>query len=123
VEDPVIPAKVVDAGTFMRSYKPLSYTIDGMLPSGYVYGLTGRRGHGKTAKAIAMTLAVASGKESILGRKVRQGRVAYVCRENPIDFKMKLAVTAMCTRSPMMMSRRILQLSTVTIGRRKSLKD
>ena len=41
---------------------------------------------------IASALAVALGREDILGCPVEQGRVAYVTIENPIDFKMKLAV-------------------------------
>ncbi len=85
-------ARVTDAATFMRSYVPISYTFDGMLPSGYLYGLTGRRGDGKTALAIAGTLAVVTGDETILGCKVQQGRAAYIVMENPVDFKMKLAV-------------------------------
>jgi len=88
----VIPARVIDAGTFLRSYEPLSYTFDGVLPSGYLYGLTGVRGHGKTAMAITMTIAIAKGGEAILCCRVAQGRVAYITKENPTDFKMKLAV-------------------------------
>ncbi len=84
-------ARVTDAATFMRSYVPISYTFDGVLPSGYLYGLTGRRGDGKTAWAIAGTLAVVTGDETILGCIVRRGRVAYIVMENPVDFKMKLA--------------------------------
>jgi hypothetical protein len=80
-----------DAATFMRSYVPIRYIVDGMLPSGSLCGLTGRTGHGKTAFAIMLSLAIAMGREDILGRKVRQGRVAYICMENPEDFKMKLA--------------------------------
>lgn len=84
-------ARVTDAATFMRTYVPISYTFDGVLPSGFMYGLTGRRGDGKTAWAIAGTLAVVAGDETILGYIVRRGRVAYIVMENPVDFKMKLA--------------------------------
>jgi hypothetical protein len=41
---------------------------------------------------IAATLAVETGREDILGCAVECGRVAYVTIENPVDFKMKLAV-------------------------------
>jgi hypothetical protein len=37
-------------------------------------------------------LAVALGREDILGYAVERGRVAYVTIENPVDFRMKLAV-------------------------------
>jgi len=83
---------VTGAGTFMRSYEAISYTIEGVLPSGCLYGLTAKPGTGKTAAMIAATLAVETGRENILGCPVERGRVAYVTIENPVDFKMKLAV-------------------------------
>jgi hypothetical protein len=86
------PSPVIGAGTFMKSYKPISYTLDGILPSGYLYGLTAKQGSGKTAFMIAAALAVAPGREDILGCALERGRVAYVTIENPVDFKMKLAV-------------------------------
>jgi AAA domain len=89
---PAAPSRVIGAGTFMRSFTPISYTIDGVLPSGYLYGLTAKQGSGKTAFMIAATLAVETGREDILGVVVEPGRVAYVTIENPTDFKMKLAV-------------------------------
>ena len=42
-------SRVIGAGTFMRSYEAISYTIDGVLPSGCLYGLTAKPGTGKTA--------------------------------------------------------------------------
>ena len=86
------PSRVIGAGTFMRSYVAISYTLGGILPSGYMYGLTAKQGSGKTALMIAAVLAVALGREDILGCSVERGRVAYVTIENPVDFKMKLAV-------------------------------
>jgi hypothetical protein len=86
------PSRVIGAGTFMRSYEAISYTIDGVLPSGCLYGLTAKPGTGKTAWMITATLAVETGREDILGCGVERGRVAYVTIENPVDFKMKLAV-------------------------------
>jgi AAA domain len=68
------------------------YTLGGILPSGYLYGLTAKQGSGKTALMIAAALAVTFGREDILGCPVERGRVAYVTIENPVDFKMKLAV-------------------------------
>jgi hypothetical protein len=65
------------------------------LPSGYLYGVTGRRGSGKTALMITGSLAVIKGGKdgaAIIGYDVEQGRVAYITKENPADFRMKLAV-------------------------------
>jgi hypothetical protein len=86
------PSRVTGAGTFMRSYVPISYTIGGILPSGYLYGLTAKQGSGKTAWKIAATIAVAMNRPDVIGCDVESGRVAYVSIENPTDFKMKLAV-------------------------------
>ena len=61
------PSRVIGAGTFMRSYVPISYTLGGILPSGYMYRLTAKQGSGKTALKIAAALAVAFGREDILG--------------------------------------------------------
>ena len=86
------PSRVMGAGTFMRSYEPISYTLGGILPSGYLYGITAKQGSGKTAFMIAATLAVSFGRKDILTCAVERGRAAYVTIENPVDFKMKLAV-------------------------------
>jgi hypothetical protein len=86
------PSRVMGAGTFMRSYEPISYTLGGILPSGYLYGITAKQGSGKTAFMSTAALAVGFGRKDILGCDVEYGRVAYVTIENPTDFKMKLAV-------------------------------
>ena len=85
-------SSVIGAGTFMQSYVSISYTVSGILPSGSLYGITARQGSGKTALMTTTALAVAFGREDILGCGVEHGRVAYVTIENPTDFKMKLAV-------------------------------
>ena len=86
------PSHIIGAGTFMRSSAPISYTVDGQLPSGFTYALTAKTGAGKTAFAQIVTLAVSMNRPDIIGADVEPGRVAYVTLENPIDFKMKLAV-------------------------------
>ena len=86
------PSRVIGAKTFMQSYVPISYTLGGILPSGYLYGLTAKQGSGKTAWKIAATIAVAMNRPDVIGCDVETGRVAYVSIENPTDFKMKLAV-------------------------------
>jgi AAA domain-containing protein/winged helix-turn-helix DNA-binding protein len=86
------PSRVTGAGTFMRSYEPISYTLNGIVPSSYLYGLTAKQGSGKTAFMISAALAVGFDREDILACAVERGRVAYVTIENPVDFKMKLAV-------------------------------
>jgi hypothetical protein len=89
---PMPPSRVTGAGSFMRSYSPITYTVDGLLPGGFLYALTGKTGGGKTSLAQAVTFAVSMDRPEIIGCGVERGRVAYVTLENPIDFKMKLAV-------------------------------
>jgi AAA domain/Bifunctional DNA primase/polymerase, N-terminal len=84
--------KFKNLASFIREYKPISYTIDGVLPSGVFYFLTARRSTGKTAFLIAALFAIILGDKNILGVKVKKGRVAYIALENPTDLRMKLEV-------------------------------
>jgi len=59
---PLVQAQSKRGGDFLRSYVPMSYAIEGLLPSGFLYGLTGRRGDGKTAWLIIATVAVIKGE-------------------------------------------------------------
>jgi hypothetical protein len=56
----------------MRAYAPISHTFDGILPSGFLYGLTAKQGSGKTALMIAGTIAVIKGDKNILGCEVER---------------------------------------------------
>jgi AAA domain len=97
------PPSAVEADTFIRKvksvdeftdeYQPISYTIDGMLPSSSIYGTTGKRGSAKTSFLTGVSLAVLTGKKDILDLEVERGRVGYIILENPTDFRMKLATT------------------------------
>jgi ABC-type multidrug transport system ATPase subunit len=87
---PPFECRIKRGGDFLDEYKPIIYAIDGMLPSGSIYGLTGRRGTGKTALLQGTALSVITGRQDILGLEPEQGRVAYVVLENPQDFRMKL---------------------------------
>lgn len=87
-------ARVKGIADFLREYKPIKYTVDGLLPGGSIYGVTAKRGAGKTALLTSAALAVATGEEKLLGLEVEQGRVAYIILENPTDFRMKLSAAA-----------------------------
>lgn len=87
-------ARIKGIADFLREYEPINYTIDGLVPGGSIYGVTAKRGAGKTAFLTSTALAVATGDAKILGLEVEKGRVAYVILENPTDFRMKLSVTA-----------------------------
>jgi hypothetical protein len=86
---PVIqPAKV-----FVCSFTPPAYLIDGILQRGYLYSLTARTGHGKTAIAMYMAQAIARGLP-MHGRPVKSGTVLLLAGENPDDIKARLLVLA-----------------------------
>lgn len=80
---------------FITSYPPLEQLIDGLLARGRCYSLTGQTGHGKTAIAKLMELAVAAGLP-FAGREVPQCNVLSLQGENPEDAAMRMLGTAQC---------------------------
>lgn len=80
---------------FITSYPPLEQLIDGLLARGRCYSLTGQTGHGKTAIAKLMELAVAAGLP-FAGRDVPQCNVLSLQGENPEDAAMRMLGTAQC---------------------------
>jgi hypothetical protein len=88
---PFVP-KYKNLAVFIREYQPISYTLEGILPSGVFYFLTARRSTGKTAFLVAALFAIILGNAEILGVRVKKGRVAYIALENPTDLRMKLEV-------------------------------
>src|SRR5262245_25394367 len=85
--------KVKRGGDFLAEYVPITYAIEGVLPCGSIYMLTGRTGSGKTSLAQPLALSAITGR-SLIGFNVEPGRIAYIVLENPTDFRMKLAVNA-----------------------------
>jgi hypothetical protein len=79
---------ILSSEEFTRSFTPPNYLWDGILLQGYVYSYTARTGEGKTAVALALSAAIALGKE-FSGHEVAQGRVLYFAGENPDDVRMR----------------------------------
>lgn len=75
---------------FLADLAPLEYLIDGILPRGVVYSLTGHAGHGKTTLAIQFALSVALGEE-FHGKECAQGTVLILAGENPYNVKWQYA--------------------------------
>ena len=82
------------ARDFCAAYEPLSYAVEPIIRSSSLYSITAKTGSGKTALAIIMALAVATGRPDILGCEVARGRVAYVAAENPDDLRMRIMVAS-----------------------------
>lgn len=84
---------IIPASEFVAGFVPPEYLIDGMVQRGYLYSLTAKTGHGKTAVTMAIAQAVARGVP-IRDRHVSQGRVLILAGENPDDVRARLLVLA-----------------------------
>jgi len=92
---PVTPTTIQDfpidsSEAFLADLKPLEYLIDGLLPTGVTYSLTGYAGHGKTTLALQFALSVATG-EMFSDRDTSQGSVLVLAGENPHNVKWQYA--------------------------------
>jgi hypothetical protein len=88
------PAQFKSVKAFCDEYAPLSYAVEPFIRSASLYTLTAKTGGAKTALLIIMALAIATGRNDILGREVTRGRVAYIAAENPDDLRMRIMVAA-----------------------------
>jgi hypothetical protein len=82
---------LLNAEQFIDGFTPPAYLIDGILQRGYLYSLTARTGHGKTAVAMYVAQCVARA-ENMHGRAVKQGTVLLLAGENPDDIRARFLV-------------------------------
>jgi hypothetical protein len=73
---------------FVAARRPVVWAVQNMIQRGYVYSLTARWGHGKTAVALPLAMHVAMGR-AFAGHKVQQMRVLYMAGENPDDVRLR----------------------------------
>lgn len=79
---------LVSSGDLVSRFTPPDYAIDGIVQSGFLYGVTASTGTGKTAILLALAALKAQGLP--LGdRDVPKGRVVYFAGENPDDVTMR----------------------------------
>jgi predicted transcriptional regulator len=90
---PPAPALILTAEQFVSGFTPPAYIIDGIMQRGYLYSLTARTGHGKTAVAMYIAQCIARG-ETMHGRKVKCGTVLLLAGENPDDIRARFLVLA-----------------------------
>jgi hypothetical protein len=74
------------AGQFVRAFTPPAYVVDAIIQRGFLYSLTGRTGHGKTAIMMLLAQCVARGVV-FHDREVKQGGVLVLAGENPDDVR------------------------------------
>ena len=84
---------ILTAEQFVAGFTPPEYVIDGILQRGYIYGLTARTGHGKTAVAMYVAQCLARG-EPMHSRAVKTGTVLFLAGENPDDIRARYLVLA-----------------------------
>ena len=82
---------ILTSAEFLAGYTPPAYLVDGMIQRGYLYSLTARTGHGKTAVALYMAQCIARG-QMMHGCKVLPGTVLVLAGENPDDVRARFFV-------------------------------
>jgi hypothetical protein len=82
---------ILTSAEFLAGYTPPAYLIDDVIQRGYLYSLTARTGHGKTAVALYIAQAIARGKE-MHGHPVLSGTVLILAGENPDDVRARFFV-------------------------------
>ena len=77
---------------FIGDFSPPNYLIDGVLQRRYIYSLTGKTGHGKTAIALHVAKLIGSTvpNASLGPHGVDKGNVLYLAGENPDDLRMRV---------------------------------
>ncbi len=84
---------LLTAAQFISSFTPPEYLIDGIMQRGYLYSLTARTGHGKTAVDMYVAQAIARA-QPMHGREVLSGTVLFLAGENPDDIRARFLVLA-----------------------------
>lgn len=90
--DATVPL-VLTAQQFIDGFTPPAYLVNGILQRGYLYSLTARTAHGKTAVALYVAQCVARG-EAMHERGVKVGTVLLLAGENPDDIRARYLVMA-----------------------------
>lgn len=81
------------AREFISAFTPPEYLIDGIMQRGYLYSLTARTGHGKTAVSMFLAQSIARGLP-VHGREVLKGSVLLLAGENPDDIRARFITMA-----------------------------
>jgi hypothetical protein len=84
---------LLSAEQFVAGFTPPAYLVDGVLQRGYLYSLTARTGHGKTAVGMYIAQSTARG-QPMHGREVKAGTVLLLAGENPDDIRARFLVLA-----------------------------
>lgn len=83
------PPTFYNSSEFVGQYVPHRYLVNGIIRSQFLYALTARSGHGKTAVALALAASVALG-QPFADVKTKKGRVLYLAGENAQDVTLRV---------------------------------
>lgn len=83
------PLGFVQTADFLNELEPMDFLLDGILRRRFIYSMTAKTGHGKTAVALRIAVSVATGS-SITGHEAEKGKVAFFAGENPDDVRIRL---------------------------------
>jgi hypothetical protein len=89
-EFPQPPIRFLSKKQFVGDFEPPDYLIDGILQRRFIYSLTAKTGHGKTAVALHLTKLISSTSifKPMLGpHQVDKGKVLYLAGENRLICK------------------------------------
>ena len=84
---------IQSARQFVKNFPSPQYLIDGVIQRSYLYSLTARTNHGKTAVSMYLGQAVARGLP-FHGRETFQGSVLFLAGENADDIRARFLVLA-----------------------------
>jgi hypothetical protein len=84
---------VLTAQQFIDGFTPPAYLVTGVMQRGYLYSLTARTSHGKTAVALYVAQCVARGV-TMHDRAVKAGTVLVLAGENPDDIRARYLIMA-----------------------------
>lgn len=88
VSEPEPPPTIYEWPEWKASYRAPKFLVKGILQYGYVYTLTARPGHGKSAVALYLSFCVALG-DMFCGHRCRKGRVLFCAGENAPDINVR----------------------------------
>lgn len=87
--------RVLMLGEFVVDAGPVSFLWRGLIPAGAIGSLLGQPNSGKSAVAVAIAMALASGQDSLLGAKLEQhGAVLYIVAEGVMGMKNRMRAFA-----------------------------
>jgi hypothetical protein len=88
---PLEPLPAIAGDKFCTDIPTWDELVDRIIMLGYVYSLTGLTGHCKTALLVLLMLSVCT-KQYFGPHPLKNGKVLYLCGENPVDAQLRFAV-------------------------------